>query len=482
MTKSRRFAGVLAAGGAAAAAAAHLAASLRTPLGAASDDALHLLLARNLLSGGYAVPDAAGVPVTDPLPGFAFLMAVPEGLLAPHWGALRFAALLATAALAFGAWRAGRRLAGEAAAWAAFLLIAANPTLAGWAGVALPDIPFAAAAAGAFLLLLRENPPLPALAALAALAALLRPEGVVLAAAVAAGVGFKGGPKRAGLFLLGALSPLALWLLRNRLAAGTPTAYVDHWREIAAYSGAGLLVRVATVAAGLGRGLFGALTPPAAFAGLLAAVAAAVQGARKAWRDRVPGGRVYVVAATAYWGGLTVLHVGWGAWQSRYAIAFLVPAAPLWGAAFAGLRAKRAGAALALLAVLAAPGLYRAAGYAREGIAEPRFLLWPRTAAWLKANVPAGAGVVSTEPYLVSLTTGRRAYFPPRAATREAWLAQLRAGGVRFLLVRAHPPRAFLSGGARDLLSDYDDWAVPSPPLVLAFTDEDESATVLRLD
>ena len=185
MVKTRSSWNVLAATAAVGAAGLHLAASLRTPLGAASDDALHLLLARNLASGGFAVPDAAGVPVTDPLPGFALLMAAPVTLLSPHWGLLRAASLLAASALAYGTWRLVRRLSGEAAAWAAFLLIAVNPTLIGWAGVALPDIPFAAAAAGAFYFLSREEPPMVALTALAAFGALLRPEGAILATAIA---------------------------------------------------------------------------------------------------------------------------------------------------------------------------------------------------------------------------------------------------------------------------------------------------------
>jgi len=482
MAKSRRTATALAAAAAAAAAGVHLAASLRTPLGAASDDALHLLLARNLLSGGFAVPDAAGVPVTDPLPGFALLMAVPEGLLAPHWGLLRFAALLAAAALAFFAWRLARRLSGEAAAWAAFLLIAANPTLIGWAGAALPDIPFVAASAGAFLLLSLDEPPLLALAALAAWAALLRPHGALLAVALAAGVGFRAGPKRAAVFLSGALAPLALWLLRNRMVSGTATAYVDHWRELSAFTGASYLVRAAALAAGLGRGLFGSLPAPAAFLGLAAAAAAAAFGARTLWRARAPGARPFLVAAAVYAGGLAAMHVGWGVWQSRYALTFLAPAVPLWAAAFAALRSKRRSAALVVLALAVAPGLFRAADFAREGLTEPRVELWPRTARWLRQNVPAGAGVISTEPYLVALTTSRRAYFPPRAASREAWLSLLRSAGVRFVLVRAHGERAYLYGGARTLLSDFDDWAVPSPPLTLAFTDEEEGSTILHLE
>jgi hypothetical protein len=483
MAKTRVTAtNALAAAAAAGAAALHLAASLRTPLGAASDDALHLLLARNLASGGFAVPDAAGVPVTDPLPGFAFLMAAPEALLSPHWGLLRGASLLAAAALGWLVWRLARRLSGEAAAWAAFLLIAVNPVLIGWAGVALPDIPFAALSAGAFLLLSLEKPPLAALTAVAAFGAVLRPEGVILAAALAAGLGFRSGPKRAGIFFAGALAPLGCWLLRNRLAAGTATAYVDHWRELSSYSGAGYLIRAAGLTAGLGRAFFGGLSAPLAFAGLLAATAAAGIGAREIWRTKAAGARAFVVAAVVCLAGLSLLHVGWGAWQSRYATAFLAPLVPLWAASFGALRARRRNAAVAVLVLAAAPGLWRAADFAREGLTEPRVELWPRTGAWLRQNVPAGAGVVSTEPYLVSLVTGRRAYFPPDSPTREKWLAEMRAAGVRYVLVRDHAARAFLSGGARSQLSDFDDWAVPSPPLTLAFTDEDEGSRVLHLE
>lgn len=481
MAKTRRSA-ALAAAAAAAAAGLHIASALRTPLGAASDDALHLLLARNLLSGGFAVPDAAGVPVTDPLPGFALAMALPEGLLSPHWSLMRIPALLAAAALVFCAWRLARRFSGEAAGWAAFALAALNPTLLGWAGVALPDIPFLAVSAGAFLLLADEESSPAALTALCAWAAVLRPEGVILVAAVAAGLGFRRGGKRAGLFLLGALTPLALWLLRNRLATGTPTAYVDHWREMSSARGGAALVRAAALAAGLGRGLFGSLPAPAAFAGLLAAAAAAVHGARVLWRGRAAGARTFVVAATVFFGGLAVMHAAWGVWQSRYALPFLAAALPLWAASFAALRAKHKNAALAILLLAAAPGLYRAADYVREGLTEPRVELWPRTATWLRQNVPPGAGIVSTEPYLAALLTGRRAYFPPGAATREVWIATLRSGGVRYVLVRARPQRSYLTGGARTLLSDFDDWAVPSPPLTLAFTDEDEASTVLKLD
>jgi hypothetical protein len=410
---------------AAAAAALHLAAALRAPLGAAGDDALQLLLARNLSHGGFAVPDA---------------------------------------------WRLCRRLSGEAGAWAAALLVAANPALAVWAGAALPDVPFVAASVGTFLLLSLDDPPLSSLTALAALAALLRPQGAVLAAALAAGLGFKAGPKRAFLFLAGALGPLALWLLRDRFAAGA--AAHDHVRLLGGFGAASLLFRAAALTAGLGRGFFGSLPAPAALAGLAASVAAAAWGARVLWRSGSPGARTLMPAVVLYALGLAALHAGWGAWESRDALPFLAPLLPLWGAAFADRISKRRAAALSALLLAAAPGLQRLGVCALEGARTPRTELWPLASAWVRENVPADAAVVTTEPDLLALTTGRRAYPPSPAPSREQWVASLRAAGARFVVVHA-----WTEGS-----SSFDDWAVPSPPLALAFSDETENVRILRLD
>jgi hypothetical protein len=166
---------------AAGAAFLHGAASLRLPLGAASDDALHLLLARNLLAGGFAVPGPGGVPVTDPLPGWPALMALPLALLDGHWGLLRLFPLAAAALLVWASWRLARRALGEEAALFAAGAVALDHALIGWAGVSLPDILYAALSVLALSALLEAAPPRWAVPA-AALAALLRPHGALLLA------------------------------------------------------------------------------------------------------------------------------------------------------------------------------------------------------------------------------------------------------------------------------------------------------------
>ncbi|MDX6768630.1 MAG: hypothetical protein SF051_03800 [Elusimicrobiota bacterium] len=372
----------------------HAAAALRTPLGAASDDALHLLLARNLLAGGFAVPGPGGVPVTDPLPGFPALMALPVALLAPRWGLLRAAPLLAAAA--------------------------------------------ALAPRGA--------------------AARLR-------------------------FAAVAFLPLGAWLLRNTLVSGSATAYAANARDQA-----DLLAAWSTLPAHawklvgecLGRGVLGLPPGPLAGFGGLALLAACARGARTLWRRGRE--RALLVSAGVYLLLLVLLHLAWRPWQSRYAFTFLPFVAVLLPAALEPLLAKRRAATWALVGLLAAPGLSRSFGYAFEGLAAPRVELWPRSAAWLRASVPPEQRVIALEPYLVTLASGREASFPPPAPSREAWVAQLRRRDARWVFLRNREARSYLSKEARDLMRDFDAWAVPEPPFSIAFSDAEEGVVVLRLD
>ena len=191
-----------------------------------------------------------------------------------------------------------------------------------------------------------------------------------------------------------------------------------------------------------------------------------------------------MLSAAVYGAGLAGLHVGWRTWDSRYALPFLAPALPLWAAAFAGLREKKGETALAVLLLAAAPGLWSAVSFAAEGLDSPSSAEpWPLADSWIRENVPPGDVVITTEPSLVALTTGRRAYFPPPAPSREAWIAALRAEGARWVLVHRQGSRlASPSDDARTPLSDFDDWAVPSPPLALAYSDDPEDILILRLD
>lgn len=478
-TKRARLALTAAAAGAA---LLHVAASLRLPLGAASDDALHLLLARNLLGGGYAVPGPGGVPVTDPLPGWPALMALPLALLEPHWPLLRVFPLLASALLAWATWRLARRLLGPEPALFAAGAVALDHVLIGWAGVSLPDALYAALSVLVLGALMEERLP-PWAAPVAAHAALLRPHGALLAVAAAFGIERRWGRRRAAVFAALALGPLALWSLRNAVVAGSATAYLRN-----AADQSSLLASWATLPAHawklagecLGRGVLG--YPPGPLAGLagLALLAACAHGARLLWRRKER--RPWLLATGAYLALLALLHLAWRPWQSRYALTALPFAAIFLLSALRPLLEKRKHLAWALLGFLAVPGLSRGFGYAFEGLAMPRAELWPRSAAWLRENAAPEDRVVTLEPYLVTLLTRREAAFPRPAPGRAAWLAGMRERRERWVFRRGQGARNYLSADAAALMRDYDAWAVPEPPLSAAYEDKEEGVLILRVD
>lgn len=480
MDTKRGRAALLAA--AAGAACLHAAASLRLPLGAASDDALHLLLARNLLAGGFAVPGPGGAPVTDPLPGWPALMALPLWLLEPHWPLMRVFPLLASALLVWATWRLARRLLGPEPALFAAGAVALDHVLVGWAGVNLPDALYAALSVLALSALVEERVP-PWAAPVAAHAALLRPHGALLGAALALGVWRRGGARRAAAFAALALGPLALWLARNALVAGSATDYVRN-----AADQSSLLASWSTLPAHawklvgecLGRGVLG--YPPGPLAGLagLAVLAAGAYGASLLWRRKER--RPWLLATGSYLALLALLHLAWRPWQSRYALTVLPFAAVFLLSALRPLLEKRKHLAWALLGLLAVPGLSRGFGYAFEGLAMPRAELWPRSAAWLREHAAPEDRVVTLEPYLVTLLTRREAAFPRPAPDRAAWLAGMRERRERWVLRRGQQARAYLSSDAAALMRSYDAWAVPEPPLSAAYEDKEEGVLILRLD
>lgn len=460
----------------------HIAAALRTPVGAASDDSLHLLLARNLLSGGFAVPGPSGTPVTDPLPGFPLLLAPFAALCGGHWALLRAVALASAALLVWATWRLARRAAGEEAALFAAGFVAVNQALVGWAGVALPDILYAAHSV--LVLGALAEPALPAWAApAAAVAALLRPHGALLLAGAAAGVWARHGRRAALRFALPAGLPLALWLLRNAAVSGSLSAYgrnaADQSDLLAAWSTLPAHAWM-LLGEGLGRGVLG--LPHGLLAGLggAALLAACASGARrltprKELRPLLAGGAVYLSL-------LLALHLAWRPWQSRYAFTVLPFAAVLLLAALRPLLESRRPLAWALLGLLAVPGLALSFEYAFEGVARPRAQLWPRSAQWLAARAAPEDRVVCLEPYLTTLLTGREAAFPSPAPSRGAWLAGMASRGERWVLLRGREARNYLSKDAAALMRDFDAWAVPGAGLSEAYSDKEEGVLILRRD
>ena len=466
--------------------AVYVLAALGTPVGIVEDDAMHILLARALRHGAFALPDAFGAPVSDPLPGFAALLTLPVMLVDPRWELLRLLGLLSAAAVVFLTWRLARRFLDERAALAAGLLTALNPLMVGRAGLVLPDLPFLALS-----LILFESMLAPAtlsasllLTAGAGAATLLRPQGAMLVLSLGAGIWAAKGWRRASVFLIPAFAPLALWTLRNHLLTATASGYLHNLSTEAARLAeprAGASHAVGLLAAG-GDGLLALAGLPApwlAAAGLTALLAAGAGTVRLLRECEDP--RIYAIAC--YGILLMAIHLVWTPVEARYLILFLPFAWLMILAAAASLRGKARWAAAAALCSVLLVSVRADLTLAKGGLhGSARFQ--PATMAWLRDRTPPGSRVASLEWLSVQLLSGRRAVFPSlEADNRDSWLAWNLRERVDYLhVVSSFPAGGFYPGRARRLAERLAPWAASTSYAHEVYRNASETTTVFRIE
>ncbi|MBI4677580.1 MAG: glycosyltransferase family 39 protein [Elusimicrobia bacterium] len=493
---------------AALAAGMHAAVSLGNPVGLIEDDSVQILLARSLRHGAFALPDANGVPISDPLPGLALLLMAPAWLVEPNWHPLRAVSLLSLAVAVFFAWRLGRRLLPEPWPAIAAGLTALSPVLVRHAGLVLPDIPYLALTLIALDLGTSRGTPGVVLAGLAAsLAALVRPHGAFLCLALAAGLPcsspaapeapiarsgtagrlFLKGKRARGLIFLASLVPLILWLARNKLVAGVSTGYAVNWRMQAALLGdlgAQLSHAIGLLSSFFGGGMAG-ITRPAWLglaAGALVAASAAFGAARLMQSRREEQPLVFSMAAYAIM--LLALHLTWSPEDSRYAIP-LTPLAWLFVCGAVQRSASNGRSPMlgqGLLMLLALSALWMDARLVRAGLHRNRSYQ-PETMEWLRRNTPPGARIESLKYNTVMLLTGRMALPPPLHLSGPAeWAAASRAAGVALLHVEdSFRPGGFVPPGAADIGAAIGAWARAAPGVRLAYRNASEGASVFEL-
>ncbi len=463
--------------------ALHLCVSKGNPPGLIEDDSVNILLARSLAGGAFALPDAGGVPITDPLPGLSLLLLPAAALVRPHWGWLRGMSLLALAAALFFSWRLIRKLGGPSGPWL-FGLIAVNPVLARHAGLVLADLPFMAVCLGVFdgLAFPAKRPSPARLAALAggaAAASLLRPQGALLIPAAALGLSRAIGARNALLWAAASGLPLAGWLLRNAAVAGEPTAYATHWFSQAAFLAApGVALRHAASLSRslLGEGWLGWSGPGGTLLGV-AGLLAAVRGAVVLGRDPNPEGNAGL-ALSAFTACYLTLHLTWGPAPARYALP-LVPL--LWILAAAGTSGPRlskargwAGAALTCVALLSSSDL------ALRGARRP-WEFQPATMEWIRSNTPPEARWQSLRFNALILWTGRAALPPPLdATTAAAWGAAAARDAVGYALIEdSFLPGGYLPPEVRLLARELPGWARDRGREI--YRNEGEGTTLFKL-
>ena len=310
-----------------AAAGLHLAASIGNPVGLIEDDSVQILLARSLRHGGFALPDANGVPISDPLPGLAALLMAPVWLVEPNWTPLRAVALLSLAAAVFFTWRIGKRLLPEPWPNVAAGLTALSPVLSPLRSGA-PGHPLLALT----LISLDLGPGRaldgPALIA-AGLAALVRPHGVLCLSppgCFSRGTGMPAFPGRATGVLFRCLIPSGSGPA-HKLLSGVSTGYAVNWRtQISLLGEPWVMARhsLGLIRSFFGFGLAGLARPGwLALTGGLALACAAAWGCKGLMKDAKHESPL-VSSMAAYAILLLGLHLTWQPEDSRYAIP-LVP-------------------------------------------------------------------------------------------------------------------------------------------------------------
>lgn len=461
--------------------------SLNNPPGSVLDESYFLLLARSLRHGAYAVPDAAGIPVSDPLPGFSLALTLPVWLLEPHWHALRLLSLAAAAAAVYLTYRLAARVLEPKTAGVVAALCALNGALVQLGGQLAPDIPFMALS----LLLIDRlaslaRAPGLSLILIAALAALTRPHGLLLVFSVALAVGWRWGWRRGSSFFCLSLIPLSLWLARNKYLALTAASYADNWKaQTLQFSGLAAQLRhavelLSTLMADGVLGLDG--FPPSiklVFAALMTWAAAA--GARQLLKKR---GEPWLLALALFPALVICLHITWKPLFPRYSVPLLAPALIFIAAGVEKLSSGRksiafAGAALALLL-----SVRQSLPTAWAGVRSPELVFQPRTMAWIKARTPPDAKFQSFLPASVSLLTGRPAYLPDlRHADRRSWEASLTRDGFDYVSINRSwlASGGYLPYGALSFIALYQPWSEASPSLKRVFEDPGERTLIFAV-
>ena len=465
---------------AAAAAAANLLVARANFLGLVNDDSLHVTLARSLRHGSFSI---LGAPVTDPLPGFALLLALPVRLFEPHWGLLRLPMLACSVLAVLAAYKLARRCLPEAWAFAAALLVGVSPAFLDWTGLAVPDVPLLALTTGLLAYLPeRCTPRQTALLALGAAAgSLLRPEGAFFALSLALTVAARQGPRRGLLFALASFAPLAAWLARCRLLSGSPTGYVDNWTLQVGHLGdpaaqARHVVHLLDVLAGSGWLGMDLLPPPLRLTVSAAASALAFLGA---WR-LVRGEKAWAFAACAYATALAALHLTWQPVAPHYVLPLLPMA---WIFILAELRerlAKPPGAAPAAAVLLGLLPALTAFQWGRRAIAEPTSFE-PATMAWIRARTAPEALFQSFSRLTLTLLTGRPAQNPGLANCRDAWLAQLLEARVDYVHIEGFLPGGFFTRAVGFVKDHQLAWARSTPYAAEVYANAPERAVIFSI-
>lgn len=209
----------------------------RCPVGWVLDDSMYLIGAKSLVQGSYRNFVLPGnPPIAAPPPGYSFFLAPFAHLAHPPFEALKLTSFLLLLGCGVLSWVWARRRLGDVGGLAVAALFLVNPVVAKTATVLVAEPLFLfliLASVLQFERVMRRGDGLAFLIALAMASVLVRPQGILWAAALA-GALFYARDRQAGLRL--AFYSVATWLawqLRNKVLAPQAGGYGSLWGTMA---------------------------------------------------------------------------------------------------------------------------------------------------------------------------------------------------------------------------------------------------------
>ncbi len=206
--------------------------SLRTYyVGYFNDDAFYLIGAKSLLMGRYANLQLPGSPpLIQYYPGYPLLLAAVLWAVGPNDTALKLVSLLMTWGAMFLIHRLWEEEPSPAVRFGALFLAGISPLTAALSGTVVAEVPYLLWTALVLSLARKGWEKTGVLwwvgvGALAGAGGLLRPNGIVLPLALAAGLALERRWRAAAAALLSGLAPAGAFLLRNQLSSGLGTTY-----------------------------------------------------------------------------------------------------------------------------------------------------------------------------------------------------------------------------------------------------------------
>ncbi len=456
-------------------------------LGGFSDEPLFILLARSLWHGQFRLP-LSNLPITDPLPGYPILLALPVHFLGRHWNYYFLIGLSQTLLALYFSWRLAREFLTPGISLLAFLLISINPTLLVYSGTVFLDTAYLAVSLILFCALAQaEESSVLYWAPLSALSPLIKPHGAILVACLMVLISLRFSWKKALVFGFVSFLPLVLWLLRNHLISGSSTGYLDNWLSQASLpqNKGNPLVHIMKVVASLwGAAPLGAyLRPWALFPfwtslgfGILLIVFFS-RGVSRLIKN--PSRQAFVFSLALYVILLTLLQFLWPASLVRYAI----PLLPfLWIFVMAGLFVDSPGQTRNLAFILSAIVFLRCGAIdglsISQGTMETPFVSF-NTLEWLKRETPPSARIDSYYGPLLMLIT-RRYAMTGVANNRDKWVHLLIGARFDYIETILFSPDGFFS--PYDLLtySKQVQWMESSPYFKRVYRNPSEGTMIYR--